>query len=574
MDASVSIPGESDVEAPPQLDRLFHAALAKATLGISPASLALAWADWALHLAMSPGKQQALADKAVRKELRLLRSLFDPHGAPCIEPLEDDKRFRDPAWQQWPFKLVCQAFLLNQQWWQRATTGIGGVAPHHEHVVSFAARQLLDMLAPVNFIATNPQLLQATVRSGGANLARGAANWLEDSARSLAGKPPAGTEAYVPGHDVAITPGSVVFRNHLIELIQYTPQTPKVHAEPVLIVPAWIMKYYILDLSPLNSLVRFLVARGHTVFIISWRNPDATDSALGMDDYLQQGALAALDEVSARVQGKQVHGVGYCLGGTLLSIAAAALARNKDTRLGSLTLLAAQTDFREAGELMLFIDDSQLDYLDGLMWRQGFLDNRQMAGAFQLLRSNDLVWSSMVRQYLMGERTPMTDMAAWNADATRLPYRMHSAYLRQFFLRNDVYEGRYQVDGKAIALGDIRVPLFVVGTERDHISPWRSVYKVNAIVNGEVDFVLTSGGHNAGIVSDPDYAHAHYRMARHGAGQGQRDPDEWYLANAPHDGSWWLPWADWLAAHSSGMVAPRKPGAGLGPAPGTYVLQR
>ncbi|WP_296947548.1 alpha/beta hydrolase [uncultured Massilia sp.] len=573
----------ADIEAPTTADRLLHAAMGRLTSGISPAALTLAWMDWALHLAQSPGKWARLCEKAVRKGGRFgqyaTRALAGT-PEPCIAPLPQDRRFDDAAWQRWPFNAIHQGFLLNQQWWHNATTGIGGVSPHHEQVVSFAARQLLDMVSPVNFVATNPQVLQATAAEGGMNLLRGAANLAEDWRRQAAGKAPAGAEDFVPGRTVAATPGRVVLRNRLVELIQYAPATPDVQAEPVLVVPAWIMKYYILDLSPGNSLVRYLVGRGHTVFMISWRNPTEADRDLGMDDYLRLGVLAALDAVSAIVPDRRIDTVGYCLGGTLLAIAAAWLARRRDARINTMTLLAAQTDFTEAGELTLFVDDSELDYLEDIMWRQGYLQTRQMAGAFELLRSNDLVWSRAVNDYLLGRRRPMNDLMAWNADATRMPFRMHSEYLRRLFLKNDLFEGRYRVDGQPVALADIRVPCFVVATETDHVAPWKSVYKINLVADADVTFVLTSGGHNAGIVSEPGHRGRHFRSARRSDGDSYVAPEDWAAATPPRAGSWWPAWADWLAAAGSGRVAPPPMGnpqrglAPLEPAPGRYVFQR
>jgi polyhydroxyalkanoate synthase len=417
--------------APRSLDRLLQSILGRLTHGVSPASVGLAYFDWALHTALSPGKQQELTEKALRKTVRFLL-----HAAqvaregnsvpPCIEPLAQDRRFLDPEWRQAPFSLVYQWFLLGQQWLHNATSEVSGVSHHHEQVVSFIGRQLLDAISPSNFIATNPVLLRRTLESGGANLVQGYLNWLQDWERAIAGRPAAGSEAFRPGQEVAATPGEVVYRNQLIELIQYKPTTDQVQAEPILILPAWIMKYYILDLSPHNSLVKYLVDRGHTVFMISWHNPGVDDRDLGIADYVQLGALEAMRAVSAILPGRKINAVGYCLGGTLLAITAALLARNGDNPFASLTLLAAQTDFTEAGELTLFIDESQVTYLENLMWDQGYLDTRQMAGAFQLLRSNDLVWSHLVRGYLMGERETMNDLKAWNADATRMPYRMHS----------------------------------------------------------------------------------------------------------------------------------------------------
>jgi len=574
----------TDVEPPTVLDRSIHAAMGKLTGSLSPASLAMAYFDWALHLAVSPGKWQRLSEKAVRKTARFViyaaHVMADRKCDPCIEPLPQDRRFRSKGWQSWPFNLIQQSFLLNQQWWHNITTGIGGVSPHHEQVVSFAARQLLDVMSPVNFVATNPDVLDATVREGGMNLVRGAMNFVEDFERQIGGKPLTGTENFTPGRQVAVTPGKVVYRNRLIELIQYAPATQDVHAEPMLIVPAWIMKYYILDLSPHNSLVRYLVERGHTVFMISWHNPAPKDRDLDMEDYLRLGVLEALNAIQAIVPDSKVNAVGYCLGGTLLSMAAAYFAQIRDERLNSMTLLAAQTDFTEAGELTLFIDDSQLNYLEDIMWDQGYLDNGQMAGAFQLLRSHDLIWSLIVQQYLLGGRQAMTDLMAWNADATRMPYRMHSEYLHRLFLKNDLFAGRYKINGRTISLGDIRVPIFAVATETDHVAPWKSVYKINLIADPDVTFLLTSGGHNAGIVSEPGHKGRYYRMAHRPAGTNYIDPENWYLSNPASEGSWWPAWADWLEQHCDGRVPPPAMGAAnkgyppLEPAPGTYVLER
>jgi len=574
---------QDSVDPPSSSDRLLHASMARFTLGLSPSALWLAYADWAIHLWGSPGKCQQLAEKGVRKAIRLLtyssEAATQPDCPPCIEPLPQDHRFRSEAWQQPPFNLIYQAFLLNQQWWHNATTGIGGVSPHHEQVVAFMTRQLLDIVSPVNFIATNPEVLTTTLRESGQNLVRGVVNFWADWERSVGGKPPIGAEEFQPGERVAVTKGEVIYRNKLIELIQYAPTTPEVHVKPMLIVPAWIMKYYILDLSPENSLVKYLVDRGHTVFMISWHNPTAADRDLGLNDYLRLGILDALKAIQTIVPERKVNAVGYCLGGTLLSIAAAYLARENDSILDSITLLAAQTDFTEAGELTLFIDDSQLNYLEDIMWDQGYLDTRQMAGAFQLLRSNDLIWSQVVNEYLMGRRSPMIDLMAWNADTTRMPYRMHSEYLRRLFLSNDLFEGRYDVDGRPIVLGDIRVPIFAVSTERDHVAPWRSVYKINLINDTDVTFVLTSGGHNAGIVSEPGHQDRHYRISHRAADAQFTDAETWYAKTKIEEGSWWPAWLSWFDERSHGRTSPPAMGApekGYPPlegAPGRYVLE-
>jgi polyhydroxyalkanoate synthase len=568
-----------------EVDQFTRALIAAFTAGISPLSLAAAYTDWATHLAFAPGKQGQLIEKAFKKTLRwylYAYSALRPDCEPCIEPLPQDKRFADPAWQEWPYNAIHQGFLLAQQWWHVATTGVRGVSRHHEAMVNFGARQWLDRWAPSNFLLTNPVVLAQTVRRGGANLREGWLHAIDDWQRGVAGKKPAGAETYAVGKNVAVTPGKVVLKNRLIELIQYDPVTPDVYAEPVLIVPAWIMKYYILDLSPHNSLVKYLVARGHTVFIVSWKNPTAEDRDLGLDDYRELGVTAALRAIETIRPGAHVHLAGYCLGGTLAAMAAAALARDKRQRLASLTLLAAQTDFEDPGEISLFIDESQVDLLEDLMRLRGYLDAKQMAGAFQLLRSNDLIWSYRLNNYLLGKRQPMSDLMAWNADATRMPYRMHSEYLRRLFLENQLAQGRYRVDGRPIALTDMRVPIFAVGTLADHVSPWRSVYKIHLLTDTEVTFALTTGGHNAGIVSEPGHTgrsgSRSYQLLTRGANDDHLDPDTWRQTAPRFADSWWPAWQQWLAARSSGRVdvppmgAPGTERALLADAPGSYVL--
>jgi poly[(R)-3-hydroxyalkanoate] polymerase subunit PhaC len=566
------------------IDRALHANLARLTLGLSPAALARAYLDWLVHLAIAPGKQAELADKALRKAIRLAlyaaRASTDPKAPPCIEPLPQDRRFIGADWQRWPHNLIYQSFLLTQQWWHNATTGLAGIPAREQAILEFTARQLLDVVAPSNLPWLNPEILRATVEQRGLNLVRGAQNLVEDWERAVAGKRAVGAERFAVGETVAATPGRVVLRNHLIELIQYAPTTAKVAAEPILIVPAWIMKYYILDLSQQNSLVSYLVNQGHTVFMISWRNPGPDDRDLGMDDYRRLGPMAALDAIGAILPGQKTHALGYCLGGTLLAIAAAAMARDGDPRLASMSLLAAQTDFTEPGELMLFIDESQVAWLENVMWDQGYLDGSQMAGSFQMLRSNDLIWSHLVHDYLLGQRQPMTDLMAWNSDLTRLPYRMHSEYLHRLFLGNDLAQGRYEVEGRPIALTDIRIPIFAVGTVRDHVAPWRSVYKVNLLADTDVTFLLTSGGHNAGIVSEPGHPGRSYQVATKREGDRYVDPDRWQAATPVSEGSWWLEWLAWLGRQGGGATVP-PPGMGapaggypaLEDAPGRYVLQ-
>lgn len=567
------------------LDRAIHANMAKMTGGISPSALWEAHADWALHLATAPGKQMQLATAALQNAQKLANyatqcALTGPHPEPCTMILPQDRRFVDDGWKRWPFNVMSQAFLLNQSWWGQVTQEVRGVTKPHENLVTFLTRQALDVYSPSNFLPTNPEVLEATLQSGGQNLMRGAENLLQDIARQIKGLPEDELAPYIVGETLAVSPGQVVYRNRLIELIQYAPTTDKVHPEPILIVPAWIMKYYILDLSPQNSLVKYLTDQGFTVFMISWKNPDASDRDLGLEDYHTLGVMAALDAVGKIAGDRKVHGVGYCLGGTLLAIAASAMARDADARFGDLSFFAAQTDFTEAGELTLFVNESQITFLEDMMSQRGYLDASQMAGTFQMLRSNDLIWSRAIRHYLLGQPMVMSDMMAWNADATRMPARMHSEYLRQLFLNNDFAEGRFKVGGLPVALSDIRIPILAVGTEWDHVAPWTSVYKFHLFADTDVTFILTNGGHNAGIVSEIGHPDRHYRMATKRESDMSRDAQTWLAKTPVQDGSWWPALTAWLADRSGAKAAPPPMGnakAGLAPlcaAPGTYVMEK
>ncbi|MGE0270270.1 MAG: PHA/PHB synthase family protein [Alphaproteobacteria bacterium] len=566
------------------LDRQLHAWQGRMTAGLSPTALMQAYADWAVHLANSPGKQVRLAEKAVRKGLKFgfwfRHAVSGTVDKPAIEPLPQDHRFAGDDWQSWPFNSLYQAFLFNQQWWDNATTDIRGVDRKHEAIVRFATRQMLDAVSPANFLFTNPEVLRATFEQGGANLWRGFQTYIEDIEQLFLPRKGADDDRFIVGRDVAVTPGKIVHRNRLAELIQYEPTTDVVHPEPVFIVPAWIMKYYILDLSPTISLVKYLVDRGHTVFMVSWKNPDVAERDLGMEDYLRFGIEEPLAAIRAIKPECKVHAAGYCLGGTLLAIAAAAMARDHQDFLKTITLFAAQVDFTEPGELSLFINESQVTYLEDMMWAQGYLDTKQMSGAFQLLRSNDLIWSAMVRDYLMGKRRLPNDLMAWNADATRLPYRMHSEYLRQLFLGNDLAQGRYQVASKPVSLRDIHTPIFAVGTISDHVAPWRSAYKIQMLTDADVTFVLSNGGHNAGIVSEPGHPGRHHQIATTAETQNYVDPDTWQVNAQVMEGSWWPCWRNWLVDHSGQPAAPPPIGAPdrgyriLGDAPGSYVLER
>ncbi|MDE1138741.1 PHA/PHB synthase family protein [Paraburkholderia tropica] len=595
--AGATAPRAKGVDAPPPplapdwhdpLDQAARAALTLQASGLSPVSASLAWLDWSTHLASAPATCFALTTRAWSDALAAWGAAWPGAASSTQDPppgASADARFAAPAWSAWPYSAWRDGYLRAQSWWREATETVAGVDPHRADLVRFMVRLWLDAASPGNFAATNPVVLDAARASGGANFVAGYRHWLEDcaaQARRAAGGPPEPL-AFVPGRDVAVTPGKVVWRNALCELLQYAPPTPDVAREPVFIVPSWIMKYYVLDLQPHNSLVRFLVDQGFTVFMLSWHNPSPAERDWHLDDYLN-AVFEALAAARARCGDAPAHAVGYCLGGTLLAIAAAALGREPQAVNGSapmqadalrtVSLLAAQTDFRAPGELRFFIGESELAALDALMARQGCLEGEQMAATFQLLNSRDLVWSRAVNEYLLGQRSKPNDLMSWNADTTRMPYRMHSEYLRRLYLHNDLAQGRYRVNGHAVSLADIAQPMFMVGTERDHVSPWRSVYQLLHMTRNPATFVLTSGGHNAGIVSEPGHPRRHYRCGNREAGAPWQPPQSFFDETPPVEGSWWPRFAQWLHAQSSEKISARGLEEGLVNAPGVYIFER
>jgi polyhydroxyalkanoate synthase len=572
---------QPDESATRRLDRLVHASAAPFTAGLSPVSLALAVADWAWHLGVSPGRQLELL--ALAGELSSHTLLHDGGEDQDVGLEDDDPRFRHEAWSAWPFRQYRTAFRDAETFWQSAAV-VPGMTAHHTHMTRFFAKQWLGMLTPANWLPTNPVVLNDAVESHGTHLLKGMQSWMLDASGVPAAEIATELQQFVVGRDVAITPGKVVFRNRLMELIRFDAQTGKVYPEPLLIIPSWIMKYYILDLSPHNSLVRYLVEQGHTVYILSWFNPGPKDHDLSMDDYLRLGVFDALRAVgisSGTTTG--VHAAGYCLGGTLLSIAAARLG-HADAQgsfedlppLESVTLLAAQTDFSEPGELGLFVDESQVGFLDNVARSKGYFSGKDMAASFQFLHSRDLVWTRRMREYLMGEREGTSDLAAWNADTTRIPARLHHEYLTTLYLHNALAENTYRVDGRAVSLSDIHIPVFLVATQRDHISPWKSVHKLHSLTDTEITFLLASGGHNVGIVSEPGHSGRSYQMSTRAAHGAWLSPEAWATQALCFEGSWWPAWHQWLVARSHPLQAAKaaKGTQVLCDAPGEYVLQR
>lgn len=584
-----NIQTDSQTEATQALDDRVRAAMSHMTMGLSPIALGLATADWWLHLASSPGKQMLLAQRAAQLVQQAVKSTAQPAG-------ESDARFKDAAWQQWPYSVMKESFKAGDSWWREAVK-VDGMTRHHRQLMEFFARQWMDALSPSNWALTNPEVLAKARETQGESLRKGLELFVQDLETARNARPDTPAEAleplpYAVGKDVACTPGKVVFRNHLIELIQYSPATDKVLPEPMLIIPSCIMKYYILDLSPHNSMVKYLVEQGHTVFIISWRNPDASDRDLKMQDYLSTGVLQAMAAVKDNTGASRIHTMGYCLGGTFLAIVAAALGRlkRKKTRtakeqalipadlpeLASVILLAAQTDFSEPGELGVFIDEEQLAHLRQRMNEQGYLSGKQMGGSFQFLASKDLVWSRNTRRYLMGEEDSSFDLMSWNADQTRLPARMHNEYLTSLFLNNALASGQYRFAGATVALMDIDAPMMVVGTARDHVSPWKSVYKIHLQTDTHVSFVLAAGGHNAGIVSEPGRPRRSYQIASVEDGAGWVDPDDWVAQTPVVQGSWWEAMDRWIKQRSGAPIKakPIKADKVVCDAPGEYVMVR
>ena len=583
MSNAVATRPNSDVAGEDPVLLLAHnlrAQLASVSGGLATDDYLHAWWEWWLNLAAQPTTQWMMLQEGLERASDSWQFALSAAAGKPLAHEHPDPHFKAEGWNRFPYNALVRSYGNLEQWSEQLLGGTAGVSSDNSQRLEFMRRQLLETLSPAHYLATNPELLEQTCAEAGANLLRGWQHWLEDAQRMLSGGAAPGTEAFRVGEQLAITPGKVVMRNELIELIQYAPQGASVYAEPILITPAWIMKYYVLDLSPHNSLVKYLVEHGHTAFMISWRNPQARDRELGMDDYLRLGVHAALETIQAIAPGRRVHGVGYCIGGTLLSIAAAQLARNASNILATVTLLAAQTDFSAPGELSLFITPSQLGALDALMQREGVLGSERMGAAFALLRSSDLIWDPAIKTYLRGERSKLNDLMAWNADGTRMPCRMHSEYLNRLYLHNELANGSFTIDGQPIDLRRISVPMFVVGTETDHVAPWPSVLKTRALTRSEdFTFLLTSGGHNAGIVSGPVHPKRRHRIYQWNDNHSTLSPAEYEQAAQLHSGSWWPSWQSWLAAHSGSEQQPPpqmgNSAAGYPPlcaAPGGYVL--
>jgi len=510
---------------------------------------------------------------------RSTQKAFGQSVTPLVEPAKGDRRFKDPEWEEnQVFDFIKQSYLLTSNWLTRTVGEVEGLDAKEQQRANFYARQFIDAVSPSNFVLTNPEVLRETMRTDGENLVKGLSNLLDDMERGKGNlKIRQTTDNFVVGRDVAMTPGKVVFRGPLFELLQYTPTTETVHETPLLVFPPWINKFYILDLQPKNSFVKWAVAQGYTVFVVSWVNPDQHLAQKGFEEYMREGVFAALDAVEKATGQKQVNTIGYCIAGTLIGATLAYIAASGEytDRIKSVTYFAAQVDFSEAGELQVFIDDDQLAAMEKEMIKAGgVLEGSKMAMTFNMLRANDLIWSFVVNNYLLGKEPVPFDLLYWNSDTTRMPLKLHLSYLRQCYRDNALSEAQMKLNGRTLDLSRVKTPVFFQAAREDHIAPALSVYKGAKKFGGPVTFMLAGSGHIAGVVNHP------------GSGKYQHwvndalpaTLDQWMKGAVEHPGSWWPTWEKWLAARSGEMIPALNPGDGelkvIGDAPGTYVLAK
>jgi len=521
--------------------------------------------------------QMALWQDATTLWQRTAERLAGGTAEPVIRSAAEDRRFRDKAWSDNAvFDFIKQSYLLTARTIQGVVQKIEGLDPLTARKLDFYTRQFVDAIAPSNFVLTNPEVLRATFETRGENLVNGLQNLLDDLERGKGRLSISMTDAgaFRLGENVAASPGKVVFETELMQLIQYAPTTDTVKKRPLLIIPPWINKFYILDLRPQNSFIRWAVSQGHTVFVISWVNPDAGLSAKSFEDYMREGPLAALDAMREATGEKDANVIGYCLGGTLLSATLAYLTAKRDNRIKSATFFVTMVDFAEAGELSVFIDEEQIKSLEERMSKKGYLEARDMHTTFNMLRANDLIWSFVVNNYLLGKQPFPFDLLYWNADSTRMPAAMHSFYLRKMYQQNLLREpGGITLDGVKIDLRKVKTPAFLLSTREDHIAPWRSTYAATHLYGGPVKFVLSASGHIAGVVNPPGGKYGHWQNDTN-----PPSPDEWFATATAHDGSWWPVWEEWVSAYAGGTVKARVPGDGkltpIEDAPGSYVRVR
>ena len=550
---------------------------------IDPGNIGGAFLEMTAHLMSDPVKLMQAQVSLWQDYLSLWQTtagrMMGQDTDPVIAPDKGDRRFRDPAWNEnQVFDYMKQSYLLTTRWLVDIVDGVEGLDDKTSHKVEFYTRQMTEALSPTNFALTNPEVLRATVDSKGENLVKGLQNLLEDFERGDGKLRISMTDedAFEVGVNIAVTPGKVVYRNELMELIQYEPTTDKVKSKPLMIIPPWINKFYILDLRPENSFIKWAVDQGHTVFVISWVNPDAELAAKGFEDYMLEGPLEALEAIETATGEREVNVIGYCIGGTLLAAALAYVNacgnKHHQGRVASATYFTTMLDFAEAGDLGVFIDEEQLADLEQKMDQRGYLEGGEMSGTFNIMRSSDLIWSFVINNYLLGKEPFPFDLLYWNGDNTRMPAAMHSYYLRKMYLENKLIEpGGIELAGVPIDLSMIDAPSYLVSTRDDHIAPWKSTYAGTGIFKGPVRFVLSASGHIAGIVNPPvKQKYCYWTNSKK-----VREPEKWLEGAKQHEGSWWPDWEKWVGKYGGKPVAARIPGKGglkaLEPAPGSYV---
>jgi len=539
--------------------------------------------DFTARLMADPQKVVAAQMELWQQYMKLWQATADRLAGKPAEPVIDaprDKRFADPAWRDEAiFDHVKQSYLLASRWLTGLSKDVEGLGDHERKKVDFHMKQFVDAMAPTNFVATNPQVLRATLESGGENLVKGLRNVLEDLERGKGRLAIRQTDmkAFEVGRNVATAPGKVVFQNAMIQLIQYSPTTAEVYERPLLIVPPWINKFYILDLKPENSFIRWAVDQGYTVFVISWVNPDEKMAGKTFEDYMLEGPLAALDAIEKATGARQVTAIGYCIGGTLMAATLAWMAARNDDRIAACTFFTAQIDFTDAGELTVFIDEEQIRNIETIINQRGYMDGSEMATTFNMLRSNDLIWSFVVNNYLMGKDPFPFDLLYWNSDATRLPAAMHSYYLRNMYQKNLLVQpGGITLSNIPIDLRKVAVPCYIQAGKEDHIAPLKSVYKLTQVFSGPVRFMLAGSGHIAGVINPPKA-----NKYNHWLNEAPANPptfDDWMKGATEFKGSWWHDWDKWLGPLSGPRVPARDPAKGglpaLEDAPGSYVKLR
>jgi len=559
-------------------DFLSRQATDPASPSLDPLNIGNAFFEMTSRLASDPARiveaQMSLWQDYLALWQNTAKRMLGQPAEPVVAPEAGDRRFKDQMWQDNEvFDYIKQSYLLSARWIQNVVRGVEGLDEASAKKVDFYTRQFVDAMAPSNFVLTNPEVLRATLESGGENLLKGLDNLLADLERGKGNLAIRMTDydAFRVGENIAVTPGKVVFQNDLMQLIQYDPSTPTSFTAPLLIVPPWINKYYILDLRAKNSFVKWAVDQGHTVFMISWVNPDEHLGGKTFTDYMREGPLAALEAIEQATGQRQVNLIGYCLGGTLSVCTLAWMAAKGDDRVLSATLFTTMTDFKEPGELGIFIDEEQLTSLENRMAETGYLDGRDMATTFNMLRANDLIWSFVVNNYLLGKDPFPFDLLYWNSDSTRMPAAMHSFYLRKMYQENKLIEpGGIVVDDVPVDLSTIRTPIYMLSTREDHIAPWASTFSLTRHVSGPMRFVLSASGHIAGVVNPP----AANKYCYWTNSRKVKSPDTWLAGATQTDGSWWTDWQKWVEKFAGPQLPARIPAAGIEDAPGSYVKVR